>query len=152
MKTELGPILCVKKQCAGGAGYFRDVIRGERRVVFILSNGGGGGGCGGGGGGGGGGRGGGTSVGLSRMQMSLLIKGKLIWKRVLPTSLIPDDFFVRFHFSFSSNFSFSFSFSFYLQTKTPVGQNDSFARIYFGHCITSYAYSIHFQALICFTF
>ena len=42
MKTKLPGILCVKKQYAGGADYHPDVIRGERRVVLILSNGRGG--------------------------------------------------------------------------------------------------------------
>ena len=41
-ENQLREILCVKKQYAGGVGHLRDVIRGERRVVFILSNGRGG--------------------------------------------------------------------------------------------------------------
>ena len=64
------------------------------------------------------------------MQMSFLIKGKLILARALPTcQIIPRD---GLHFSVSSDFFlilfFSFFFFFFL-CKTPVGQRDSFAPI-----------------------
>ena len=44
MKIKLPGILCVKNQYAGGVGYSPRGLRGDRRVVFIMSNGGGGGG------------------------------------------------------------------------------------------------------------
>ena len=42
MKCQLPGLLCVKNNTRRGVGYDWDAIRGERRVVFILSNGRGG--------------------------------------------------------------------------------------------------------------
>ena len=42
MKCRFPGILCVKNNTRGGAGQLLDAIRGERGVVFILSNGRGG--------------------------------------------------------------------------------------------------------------